>query len=338
MVGERLEHHQVRRLRLVPAGEQAVDRRHRRVGGDHDVGPAATGVHDAAVVGDGGQRADDGGAGGDHVSAILARRARSRWRWRAAPGSARGTDAPRPRATTRRCAARAARCRSPRPTRSVTSSVVNGRLALGISALPGSRRTRSGRPRSATRVARAGSGSAGRARRGSRGARRRRRRTRSPPTGAASRRTGEQLDAPASEQVDARPDASTTQRHGGARRAGGAPRPERTTGQLAREVHDDGLAVGQAAVERGGTVAEVFTTTRSPAWRNSPSSSKRASTGAASPSLTSRRTWSRRPPDASGGSCASCAGSSTKSSDGTDEVCGLDHGYLVPAGTKASAW
>ena len=49
--GDRLEHQQVRRLGLVPAGEQPVDRAHAALGRDDELGPARRRVHDAALVG-----------------------------------------------------------------------------------------------------------------------------------------------------------------------------------------------------------------------------------------------------------------------------------------------
>ena len=75
----------------------------------------------------------------------------------------------------------------------------------------------------------------------------------SPATGAASRRSGRgSCTRPSAEQVDL--DAAR-RRHARRGRAVGRPAhldQQHAAGQLAREVHDDGLAVGQAAVDRGG--------------------------------------------------------------------------------------
>ena len=113
--------------------------------------PAET-VPSAAAVGL--ERADDRRADCDHATAPAVHGVdESRGRL-AARGSARGTAARRARATRRRCAASPGRrgCRA--TTSSVTSSVVNGRPALGISALPGLERedglVRVERPRSGT--------------------------------------------------------------------------------------------------------------------------------------------------------------------------------------------
>ena len=189
---------------------------------------------------------------------------------------------------------------------------------------PARARTRSGTPRSATRAARGGSGSDGRARRGSRGARRRRSNV---AVASQSRRESAkrrvQPHPSESEQVDLGR-AVDHARRGRAAAPVAAPRPaasRRAARRRSARRRDRRRAGGRRP--RAGTVADVFTTTRSPARRNSPRAVKRACTGAASPSLTSNRTWSRRPPAASGGWCASCSGSSTKPSVGTDDARGV---------------
>ena len=113
-------------------------------------------------------------------------------------------------------------------------------------------RTPSGRPRAATHAGRAGSGSGGRARRGTRaGVASAIERRRSPATGAAS---------PAKRAWSCtRPSPSRSSSTGRSTTRGAVvPRAGWRTstrssppGQLAGEVHDDGIAVGQPAVDRG---------------------------------------------------------------------------------------
>ena len=100
------------------------------------------------------------------------------------------------------------------------------------------------------------------------------------PTRAGEARV-QSCDPARAEELDRRPARRGTAARSCRRRADG-PRPASTPpGQLAREVHDDRVAVGQPAVDRGRNGRRrVTTTTRSPGARNSPSSGKRAWTGA----------------------------------------------------------
>ena len=216
----------------------------------------------------------------------------------------------------------------PRRTRSVTSSVENGRAALGISTLPGFERehglVRLDRPlarhvavadRTAVRVEEV------------------------EPSACRRRSVDDREPQPLRVGEAARAAAPARARAGRARpvrrRTRGAVVPvrrlahldeEQAAGQLAREVHDDGIAVGQAGVDRGGHRRRgVDDEQVAGRGGSSPRASKRACTGAASPALTSSRTWSRRRPAASGGWWASCAGSSTKPS-GAGRCGRLDHG------------
>src|SRR5215218_6958302 len=62
-----LEQLQVRRLALVPTGEQPVDRAERPLRGHNEARPAAAFTYGAARLGDGLERPHDGRADGDHA-------------------------------------------------------------------------------------------------------------------------------------------------------------------------------------------------------------------------------------------------------------------------------
>ena len=135
--GDRLEHRQVRRLGLVPSGEQAVDRADRAVRRDHGLGPATAGVDLATLVDHRLEGPHHGGADGDDAAALAAGvvdpAGRGGWdpevlgvgrleaSSEATPVCSTIGVTPTPLATSR-----------------VSTSGVNGRPALGISAEPGS--------------------------------------------------------------------------------------------------------------------------------------------------------------------------------------------------------
>ena len=152
--------------------------------------------------------------------------------------------------------------------------------------------------------------------------------------------SGVQLHASEPEQVDARP----ARRRPAARSCPsvGWRTSTRSTppGSSPEKCTTTGSPSGRRASTAAGTVAEVFTTTRSPGRRNSPSASKRACTGAASPSLTSSRTWSRRRPRLRAAGALRARGRARSRASvptASGGVRRLDHGYLDPAATKALA-
>ena len=260
----------------------------------------------------------DGGAGRDHPTADTAGRVDDRGGRPAAPGIARDTAVRSPRATTRRCGAAAARSARRGSTRSVTSLGVNGAARarhLGAAGLAGEHGLV--RLDAATRRARGGTGSGGRARLAVVEERGRSEVELREPQPVRPGEGREQVDRAPCEQLDACGGREPERLGAPGAREPRFDQPE-PAGQLAREVHDDRLTVGRRPSSAAGTVADVFTTSRSPGERNSPRSVKVVSTGLSSPGLTSSRTPSRASPRASGGSCASWAGSSVKSSVAPD--------------------
>ena len=140
---------------------------------------------------------------------------------------------------------------------------------------------------------------------------------------------------PAAEELDASPGASRNR--GAVRAVGGLAHLDQphAAGQLAREVHDDRVAVGQAAVDRGGDRRRGVHDER-----GRPATRKSAEVGEAGVHRRRRRpTADQQPhvvapsPRASGGSCASCSASSAKSSGWV--VSGRGHGCLGSAGATA---
>ncbi len=71
---DRLEHEEVARVRLVPAGEDAVDGAHAALGTDDHARPALARAHLAVLRGDALERAHDRGADGDHPARGVDRR------------------------------------------------------------------------------------------------------------------------------------------------------------------------------------------------------------------------------------------------------------------------
>ena len=81
-----------------------------------------------------------------------------------------------------------------------------------------------------------------------------------------------------------------------------------------RQVELDRGAVRALGCSAAGSVADSFTTSRSPARRKRGRSRKRACTSGSPPRATISRTWSRASPRASGGSAASSDGGSENAS------------------------
>ena len=132
----RLEHLQMRRLRLVPAGDQPVDDAQPTIRGDHQPGPAGAGAGRIVAARDGLQRAHNSRTDGDDPTPpapYCAHQSRGRlWHLvvlRERSLVALGEDTPV-------CSVIGATS-TPRAVSRVISSRVNGRPALGISALPG---------------------------------------------------------------------------------------------------------------------------------------------------------------------------------------------------------
>ena len=130
----------MRRLGLVQAGEQAVHGPEPALRGDDEVRPALAGGHGAVRRRRGLERADDGRADAttrppQPRAALTSRAVCVRDAVALGVRAARGS----PGEETPVCSVMGA-TRTPPATSSVTSSAVNGRPALGISALPGSRR------------------------------------------------------------------------------------------------------------------------------------------------------------------------------------------------------
>ena len=271
---------------------------------------------DAVVVGDRLQRPHHGGADRDDPAAGGVGAVDQPGGGAAAPGSARGTAPRCPRATTRRCAAAAGRSRRPARTRSVTTSAVKGRAGaghLGAAGLDGEHRLVVAS--AASRGRRSGSGSAGRARPGS-----------SATVPGRSKWANHSRCEPANgdEQLDATRRRRSATDWGPSRTSGPVVPPSgwrtSTSHSPPGSWPETWTTTGSPAARRpstaAATVADVLTTSRSPGSRTVARSGSGCGPGAPRRPTPSggRRPGAR--PRASGGSCASRAGSRVKASDG----------------------
>ena len=272
-------------------------RRDAAVGGDHGLGPAFTRVHAPVLVDDGLERAHHGRTDGDHPAAGPAgvvdamRRVRDRTRNYSAYGGSCGSSDDTPVCSTSGVTP------TPFATSRVTTSGVNGRPALGISALPGSVAytfwyVEIGQlPRDVAVADRPAVHGEVREQR----LRQLQRRDPQPPVGARSRATA----ARQSTALRRAAPSARASRRGSGRRRGAARRPTGRPAAGSRGAPATAMPSGPTPSTSAASVPDVLITTRSPASRKRGQSEKcgvheRCSDGTR-PSFAPRRASCPRP-------------------------------------------